>query len=43
MEWEQHTSVTGTTLKTTPEIHNWHKPPHYISLSFIQQEQKGYR
>ena len=22
MEWDQHTSVTGSTLKTTPETHN---------------------
>ena len=29
--FEQHTSVTGTTLKTTPETHNWHNPSHYIS------------
>ena len=31
MEWEQHTSVTGITLKTTPETYDWHNPPHYIS------------
>ena len=22
MEWDQHTSVTGSTLKTTPETHD---------------------
>ena len=42
MEWDQHTSVTGATLKTTPGTHDGiiH---HIISLSFIQQEQKGCR